>query len=305
MRALAAAVVLVASLHGVAWAAGSQSQFQSPEEATDALMAAVKRADTKALIAILGPSSRDLVSSGDAVADRAALARFAADYDQSHRLEAGGGKIVIHVGRDDFPLPIPIVPDGPVWRFDTDAGREELLARRIGRNELNAIQVCLAFVDAEREYYSAARNGDAVLQYAQRIASTKGKHDGLYWPTRPDEAPSPLGALVARARAEGYGRGRSAGTATPYHGYLYRILTSQGPNAEGGAHSYLAGKRMIGGFGIVAFPSQYGVSGVMTFIVNHDGIVYQKNLGLNTVRLAGQIKSFDPDSTWKPAMPRP
>jgi hypothetical protein len=304
MRALVAAIALATCVHGVAYAAVSQSQFQSPEEATDALMAAVKRDDTKSLVAILGPHSRDLVSSGDSVADRAALARFAADYDQSHRLEAGGGKVVIHVGRDDFPLPIPIVPDGPIWRFDTDAGREELLARRIGRNELNTIQVCLAFVDAQREYYSQDRNGDGVLQYAQRFASTKGKHDGLFWPTRAGDNPSPLGALVARAKAEGYRAGRAA-AATPYHGYFYRILTSQGPNAEGGAYSYLAGKRMIGGFAVIGFPAQYGASGVMTFLVNHDGIVYQKNLGLNTARLAAQIKSFDPDSTWKPATPRP
>jgi len=303
MRALATAIALAACLHGVAHAAAKQSQFQSPEEAVDALMAAVKGGDTKALSAILGPRSRDLVSSGDAVADRTALQRFAADYDRSHRLEAGGGKVILYVGSDDFPLPIPIVPDGPVWRFDTDAGREELLARRIGRNELNAIQVCLAFVDAEREYYSRDRNSDGVLQYAQRIASTRGKHDGLYWPTRSGEAPSPLGALAARARDEGYVRGRTSRPA-PYHGYLYRILTSQGPNAEGGAYSYLAGKRMIGGFAIVAFPAQYGVSGVMTFMVNQDGVVYEKNLGLNTMRLAENVKSFDPDSTWK-AISRP
>src|SRR5262245_57754776 len=194
------------------------------------------------------------------------------------------------VGPDDFPLAIPIVPDGPSWRFDTAAGKEEILNRRIGQNELNTIQVCLAYVDAQREYYARDPDGNGLLQYSQAFASSKGRRDGLYWETKAGEAPSPLGALVSRARGQGYTK-QSAGP-VPYWGYYFRILTSQGKDAPGGAYDYLAQGRMIGGFALVAYPAQHGVSGVMTFIVNHDGVVYQKDLGRNTAEVARAMRQF-------------
>jgi Protein of unknown function (DUF2950) len=275
-----------------------QRGFGTPEEATTALADAIKAGDRKALLEVLGSDGAKLVSSGDAVADRNLAKRFAAEYDRAHRLEGGGGKVVLYIGPDDFRFPIPLVPDGITWRFDTRAGQEEILNRRIGRNELDAIQVCLAYVDAQREYYAEDRNADGLREYAQRFGSTPGKRDGLYWETKPGETSSPLGPMVARARAEGYGP-RRGGRAAPYHGYYYRILTAQGPNAPGGAYSYLAHGRMIGGFALVAFPARYGVSGVMTFIVNHDGTVYERDLGPNTAAVARAMKRFNPDRGWK------
>ena len=261
-------------------------------------MEAIKANDRKALLDILGPEGLPLVDSGDPVADRNTGQRFAAEYDRAHRLEGGGGKVVLFVGADDFPFPIPLVPEGPVWRFDTKAGKEEIVNRRIGRNELHAIQVSLAYVDAQREYYSEDRNADGLREYAQHFASATGKRDGLFWETKAGEAPSPLGPLVAQARFEGYGGGRRAAP-VPYQGYYYRILTAQGPDAPDGAYDYVAHGRMIGGFALVAFPAQYGVSGVMTFIVNHEGVVYQKDLGPNTAAIARGIKLFNPDGSWK------
>ena len=231
------------------------------------------------------------------MSDRRTRERFVALYDEKHRLEAGGGKVVLVVGNNDFPLPIPIVPDGPSWRFDTAAGKEEIVNRRIGQNELNTIQVCLAYVDAQREYYARDPDGDALLQYARKFASSPGKRDGLHWPTKPGEPPSPLGLLVVKARAEGYSK-RSPNPVA-YWGYYYRILTAQGKDAPGGAYSYLAHGQMMGGFALVAYPAQFGVSGVMTFIVNHDGVVYQKDLGPNSAAIARAMKEFNPDSSWK------
>jgi len=295
---LLAALVATTTWAGGARAAAGPATFATPEQAVESLIAAVRKGDNKAILAVLGPQAKTLVSSGDPVADRRLGERFVRDYDASHSLEAGGGKIVLITGPDRFPFAIPIVPDGSRWRFDTAAGKQEIENRRIGRNELDAIQVSLAYVDAQREYYTEPRTGDRVQQYARRTASTPGKHDGLYWDAKPGEPPSPLGPLVARARAEGYGP-RGKGGPVPYHGYYYRILEGQGPQAPGGAYSYVADGRMIGGFALVAYPAQYGVSGVMTFMVNHDGVVYQKNLGPRTATLARQIKVFDPDSTWQ------
>jgi hypothetical protein len=277
-----------------------QRRFASPDEATAALVGAIKTDDRKELRDILGPDGETLVNSGDPVADRSARQTFAAEYDRAHRLEGGGGKVVLYVGSDDFPFPVPLVPEGPVWRFDARAGKEEILNRRIGRNELDAIQVCLAYVDAQRDYYGEDRNADGLREYAQRFASTAGRRDGLFWETRPGEAPSPLGPLVARARVEGYA-GKTGGGPVPYHGYLYQILTAQGPDAPDGAYDYRAHGRMIGGFALVAFPAQYGASGVMTFIINHEGIVYQKDLGPNTATIARGMKRFNPDASWKKA----
>jgi len=298
MRALGLVLALVVGLlHGVALGASGPKRFASLDDAVNALIGALRAHDEKMLVEILGPGGHALVSSGDSVADRRASETFVAEFDKAHRLEGGGGKVVLYVGKDDFPFPIPLVPDGASWRWDTAAGREEILSRRIGRNELSAIQVCLAYVDAQREYYAEDRNGNGVLQYAQRMLSTPGKRDGLHWDTRPGDKPSPLGALVARARQEGYTRrGKEP---PPYHGYFYRILPAQGPAAPGGAYDYAVNGQMIGGFGLVAFPARYGVSGIMTFIVNHDGVVYEKDLGPNTARVAGQMQAFNPDQTWR------
>jgi Protein of unknown function (DUF2950) len=287
----------VICLQSATFATPAQKSFTSLDDAVNALVAAIRAADRKGLVEILGPKGGPLVGSGDVVADRAAFQRFVGAYDRAHRLEGGGGKVVLYVGDDDFPFPIPLVPDGSRWLWDTDAGDDELLTRRIGKNELSAIQVCLAYVDAQREYYS---KGAGLLEYAQRLESTKGKHDGLFWETRPGEPESPLGPLVARARAAGYQLPPRGGPA-PYHGYLYRILFGQGPDAPGGAYDFVVRGHMIGGFALVAFPASYGVSGIMTFIVNQDGIVYQKDLGPKTAQVANAMKSYNPDQTWAQA----
>jgi DUF2950 family protein len=287
------------------WASSSsaattlQTRFPSPEAAVAALVQAVRASDTATLLRVLGPDARALIASGDEVADRQSRERFVRNYDEAHRLaEAGPGRLVLTVGRDEWPMPIPLVQDATGWRFDTARGREEILNRRIGRNELNAVQVCLAYVDAQREYYVRDPDGDALLQYAQRFRSTPGKRDGLYWEASPDEPPSPLGPLVARAEAAGYPVKRPSGPRIPYWGYYYRIVKAQGAHAPGGAYDYLVRGSMIGGFALVAYPAEYGASGVMTFIVNHDGIVYQKDLGPSTAAAARALTLFDPDPTW-------
>ena len=302
MRILAAAITLLIGSHALVYASHAQKSFESLDDAVNALIGAIRAGDKKALVEILGPAGGPLVSSGDDVADRAASKRFVEDYDRAHRLEGGGGKVVLYVGDDDFPFAIPLVPDGPRWFWDTEAGKEELLYRRIGRHELATIQVCLAYVDAQREYYVRAPAGAAILQYAQRLASTKGKRDGLYWESRPGEPQSPLGPLVAEARAEGYRRSQGGGR-TPYHGYFYRPLFAQGHDAPGGAYDFVVKGYMIGGFALVAFPARYGFSGIMTFIVSHDGIVYQKDLGPKTLQIAEAMKTYNPDRTWKKAEP--
>jgi hypothetical protein len=204
----------------------------------------------------------------------------------------------LQVGADKWPFPFPLQQKGARWHFDSSAGAEEIINRRVGENELDAIQACLAFVDAEREYYSRNPQGEPLLQYAQKLASTEGHKDGLYWPTTGDEPLSPLGVQFARARGEGYfEKGVQPGTG--YRGYIYRLLTAQGPNAAGGAYDYLVNGKMIGGFALLAFPVEYGNSGVMSFIVNHDGVVYSKDLGPDTAKAASAIAAFDPDSGWK------
>ena len=279
-----------------------QRTFASPGEAVQALVEAVKAGDMEALAAILGPEGRDLISSGDAVADKQDRARFVRSYEQSNTLERPTeSTAVLVIGQDRWPLPIPVVKEGQTWRFDTAAGKEEILSRRIGRNELDTIQVCLAYVDAQREYARVPREGDGLLTYAMKFRSDEGQKNGLFWPTKEGEALSPLGVLVANARAEGYSRKTSGGTPSPYHGYLYRILTAQGPDATGGAYDYVVNGKMIGGFALVAYPAQYGVSGVMTFIVNHEGVVYQKDLGRDTETIARTMETYNPDGTWKKA----
>jgi hypothetical protein len=298
MRRLGIALAVVLGLCGATVAASAQKGFESLDDAVNALIGALRADNRKALIEILGPKGVPLVESGDKVADRRVGQQFVADYDRAHRLEGGGGKVVLYTGEDDFPFPIPLVPDGPRWIWDTDAGDDEILFRRVGRNELAAIEVCLAYVDAQREYYIRDHTGSGILEFAQRFASTKGKQDGLYWETRPGERPSPFGPLVARARAEGYRHGAS-GEPTAYHGYFYRPLLAQGAAAPGGAYDFVVRGHMIGGFGLVAFPAKYANSGIMTFIVGYDGIVYQKDLGPKTTQIAEAMKRYNPDPTWR------
>jgi len=300
MRRLVFSLAVVLGLYGAALAATGQKTFESIDDAVNALIGAFRAGDRKALVGILGPKGRPLVESGDNVADRQAFERFVADYDRAHRVEGGGGKVVLYTGEDDFPFPIPLVPDGPSWIWDTDAGDDEILFRRVGRNELAAIKVCLAYVDAQREYYARDHTGAGVLEFAQRLVSTKGKQDGLFWETQPGERQSPLGPLVGRARAEGYRRPTS-GEPAAYHGYFYRPLFAQGAGAPGGAYDFVVKGHMIGGFALVAFPAKYGVSGIMTFIVSHDGVVYQKDLGPKTTQIAEALKTYNPDRTWKQA----
>jgi hypothetical protein len=302
---IAVAVTLLIGLAGsgnAVVASPRQRSFASPGEAVQALVKAVKAGDMDALAAILGPEGRPLISSGDAVADKQERARFVRSYEQSNTLERPTEtKAVLVIGQDQWPLPIPVVKEGEAWRFDTAAGKEEILNRRIGRNELSAMQVCLAYVDAQREYARVARERDGVLAYAMKFRSDEGKQNGLYWPIKEGEESSPLGVLVANARAEGYSRKASGGKPTPYHGYFYRILTAQGTDAPGGAYDYVVKGKMIGGFALVAYPAQYGVSGVITFIVNHEGVVYEKDLGTDTEKIALAMQTYNPDHTWKKA----
>ncbi len=296
-------VLLIGALDSAAAAAarGAQARFDSADEAVKAFIAAGRADDTSALLRILGPDGRSVISSGDRVSDRQARQRFLAAYDEASKLaKVSELEVVLKVGKDEWPFPIPIVKDPGGWRLDTRKGKEEILHRRIGQNELSVIQVCLAYVDAQREYAEKDRDGDGIVKYAQRIASDPGKRNGLYWDVRSGGEPSPLGAMVARARGEGYTRGKG-GAPVPYYGYYYRILTEQGKNAPGGAYSYVVRGKMIGGFALLAYPATYGASGVMTFIVNHDGIVHQKDLGPSTATVARRMKAYDPDESWKPA----
>jgi DUF2950 family protein len=274
----------------------AQERFKTPEAAVDALVAAAKAGDAKALVAVLGPDGKAVASSGDPVADTNIREKFVAAYEAKHAIEReGDGTQTLIIGANDFPFPIPLVNKSGEWQFDTAAGLDEILRRRIGRNELAAIQVSLAYVQAQNEYASLDPGGLGPHVYAQRIVSRPGKKDGLYWPTAEGETPSPLGELAARASAEGYKAGAAP---IPYHGYYYRILTRQGGDAPGGAYDYLVNGKMVGGFALLAYPAEYGNSGIMTFMVNQDGTVYQKDLGPRTVELARQIGSFAPDKTW-------
>ncbi|WP_445216884.1 DUF2950 domain-containing protein [Bradyrhizobium sp. Pa8] len=276
-------------------ASQAQQSYPTPEEAASALAAAAKNGP-RDILKVLGRAADDIVSSGDEVADADIRARFVSMYDAKHAIKAEGNKkATLLLGPDDFPFPIPLVNNKAGWEFDTDEGRIEVLRRRIGRNELDAIQTALAYVDAQNEYADKDR-GQGVGVYAQRFLSTPGKKDGLFW--RDDSDPSPLGALVAEASAEGYKPGEGP---APYHGYYFRILKGQGSDAPGGALNYVVKDKMIGGFALIAWPAEYGNSGVMTFLVNHAGTVYEKDLGTRTDFVAPRMTLFDPDQTWKKA----
>lgn len=294
-RATSLCVVTIAATLALTSASPGQQAFPSPEDAAAAFVAAVKTGTRSAMLKVLGKDGADIIESGDEVADAEARQRFLSLYDAKHSVKAEGNKkATLVLGADEFPFPIPLVNYNTGWEFDPAAGRREILYRRIGRNELDAIQTSLAFVDAQNEYAEKDR-GNGVGVYAQRIVSTPGKKDGLYW--RDDSDPSPLGELAAQASAEGYRAGGDR--AAPYHGYYFRILTAQGSDAPGGALNYVVKGKMIGGFGLIAYPAEYGNSGVMTFVVNHAGTVYEKDLGKRTEAIAKRIYQFDPDHTWK------
>ena len=276
----------------------AQKNFASPEDAASALVQAVRGGDRTATLAVLG-NAGDWISSGDATADRAAAARFVTAYEAKHEIVRDGGKATLRIGEDGFSFAFPLVQSENRWHFDVVAGRNELLARRIGANELDTIKVLQAIVDAEQDYASEDRNGDGVLSYAQKFASAPGKRDGLYWPTTAGEPESPLGVLVAGAAGEGYKKGDKA--PAPYHGYFFRMLKGQGKNAKSGAFDYVVHGRGIAGFAVVAYPARYGNSGIMTFIVNQEGRVYQSDLGPNTRDRATRMQRFDPDSGWSAA----
>jgi hypothetical protein len=272
-----------------------QKHFATPEAAVDALIAALGAHDKPALQALLGPEEKDLIDSGDPVADREAAEDFVERYQTGHDIKKlSDTKAELEVGADNWPLPIPLVKDASGWRWDGAAGEEEILARRIGRNELSAIQACLAYVDAQQEYYERNPDKSLLHHYARFFMSSPGHRDGLYWPTEEGEEPSPLGPLFEEANEEGYKLGQG-GEPAPYHGYYFRILEGQGPGAPGGAYSYIVKNKLFGGFGLIAYPADYGNSGVMTFLVNHDGVVYQKDLGPETVLRAKAIQLFDLD----------
>jgi hypothetical protein len=299
--AILAAVMMSAGFDQTVLASDAgQRSFKSPEEAVKALIDATKGNDTKELMAIFGPVGKELIFSGDEVADQVGRDRFTKAYEVMNRVVSENEKkVILHVGNRDWPFPIPIVKEGESWFFDTRAGKQEVLNRRIGRNELSTIQVCLAYVDAQREYALKNRDRGGLLEYAQKFASEKDKKDGLYWEAKEGEEQSPLGPLAAKAAREGYTRKKSGEKPSPYHGYFYRILKAQGENAPGGAYDYVVNGKMIGGFAMVAYPAEYGNSGVMTFMVNHEGVVYQKDLGKETEKNASAMKKYDPDKTWK------
>ena len=297
MKTTMASLAFAASLAWLPAAHGAQTQttFASPEEAAAALAASLRTPDRAATLAILGKEAASFVTSGDAVADRAMVARFLASYEARNVIEVQGDRATLVIGAEQFPFSFPIVKVGERWRFDTAAGREELLARRIGENELHAIEVLRAIVDAQLDYASEDRNGNGTLEYAQQLASTPGKRNGLYWQAKAGEPPSPLGALVASATTEGYAQQKKP---QPFHGYFYKLLRGQGADALTGPLDYVVRGRAIGGFAVVAWPAKYGNSGVMTFMVNHDGTVYEKNLGPDTQAAASSMKRFNPGKGW-------
>jgi hypothetical protein len=296
---LALALIAVAPL---AAAAAPQETFATPEAAVEALMAALKADSDPAMLAIFGEEHKDLIVSSDRSATSATRAKILAAMQTLHVLkEPSPDRRVLVIGDEAWPMPIPIVRAGDRWRFATEEGAEEIVNRRIGGNERNAIYVLRAYIDAQRAYAAVDRDGDDVLQYAQKVASTPGKHDGLYWPAdaAKGEEPSPFGPLIAEAAA--YLKGHVAGD--PYRGYYFRILTRQGKNAPGGAYNYVINGRMIAGFAMVAYPAEYGKGGVMTFIVSHNGKVYEKDLGRNSATIGAAMSTFDPGAGWREVAP--
>lgn len=277
-----------------------QERFSSPDAACAALIAALRRDDTGALLKILGPGGEKLVVTGDPIAARAARQRFLSAYAQRHALQAApDGDVSIVVGDDRWPLPIPIVKAGESWRFDATTGAQEILDRQIGRDELLTIRTLLSAAAAQHDYFARMKRADGAGVYARRLFSTPGTHDGLYWAVSPGQEESPLGPLVTQAEEEGYpGATQEDGAQIPYQGYYFRLLTAQGPDAPEGAMDYIRAGRMTQGFAYVAWPAYYGRSGIMTFIINQDGDVFQKNLGRDTAKKARAMTAFNPDLSW-------
>jgi len=281
------------------------AHFSSPGAAVESLVGALRANDNARLKQIFGPEGDRILWSGDELADRADAARFLALYDERHRVQpeipGATSAYTLLVGKQDWPFPVPIVKAADAkagaYVFDTARGEEEILNRRIGRNELDVEQVCLAIADAQREYVRLNPTGAKLPEYARKLVSDPGTKNGLYWPTAEGEPESPLGALVAAAAAEGYGASTHP-TERAYHGYVYRLITSQGPHATDGALDYVVDGHLIGGFAVVAYPAQYGNSGIMTFITNHEGVVYQRDHGPDTVRIAQSLAQFDPGPEW-------
>jgi len=292
----------VAPFIGLALVAGADETgktFNTPEEAISALAAATTAKDNNALHVLFGPAGLDL-ENPDRVQATNELNAFAAALNQTRRpVREQDSRYVLEVGKDFWPFPVPIVKQGDRWLFDSEAGKDELLRRRIGKNELSTLEVMRAYVNAQREYASRDRDNDEVLEYAQRLSSSPNRMDGLYWPSDPGEI-SPLGPLVAEAADEGYAleSQKDSNRREPFHGYYFKILTRQGKNAPGGNYDYIINGNMIGGFAMVAWPAEYDQSGIMTFIVNQQGQVFQKDLGAKTIKLAPAMKAYDPDSTW-------
>lgn len=276
-----------------------QRSFASAEEAAAAFVVALRDHQEPDLRSILGPDADRVINSGDKYADQELQHRFVALYDEKHTIEQKSpGRAELDVGPDEWPLPIPLVESNGRWTFDTKAGAQEIVDRRIGRNELAAIRTLLASVDAQHDYFDRVKQAKGSGAYATRLLSTPGRQDGLYWPVGEGEPESPLGPLIGAAQDAGYPGELVGGKPIPYEGYYFRILTAQGPNAEGGAKSYMASGRMTGGFALIAWPARFESSGIMTFIVGPDGDVFQKDLGPETARIAAAIATFNPDLTW-------
>jgi DUF2950 family protein len=292
-------VCLLVTPFATAEESASQQVFPSPDAAVSALVAASKADDIKALNSILGPEADQIVSSGDPVADNNARDNFVRRYQEMHRLAYDDqGRVIAYIGAENWPVPIPLVKKNGGWVFDTAAGKEELLYRRIGRNELFTIDVLEDLGEAQEEYASEPRDGESTSQFAQKIMSDIGKRNGLYWETAEGQTESPIGPLVASATTEGYQKD-NGGSSIPFHGYYYKVLTRQGKNAPDGAKNYLLNGKMTKGFAFLAYPAEYRASGVMTFMINQDGVVVQKDLGPDTVKLASEITEFNPDKSWQ------
>jgi len=301
------AALLVTAVSVFVWsmplmAAASQKLFSSPEDALKGLVEAVKAKDKAALDQIFGPFAKDL-RSNDAVQAATEFDEFTKHVaEKTSLVKENDSKVIIYIGNENWPFPIPLVKMNDQWFFDTVAGKEEILNRRVGEDELTAILVCHTYVKAQREYVLKDWNGDGILAYAQKLRSDPGKKNGLFWRHAQGEAVSPLGELVAQARIAGYKKGKSVfkEQPVPFHGYYFNILTKQGEHAPGGKYNYIINGNMVGGFGLFAFPSDWGKSGVMTLIVNQQGKVFQKNLGPDTTKIAQEMQSYDPDETWTP-----
>jgi hypothetical protein len=291
-------LVTTLSVHG----ATTGKTFATPEEAVNALATAVNHHDTNALAAIFGSGIEEL-KSADPVQAQHELDEFAEQLNSSNHIDhVAKGRCVLEIGKDRWPFAIPLVQNGAAWSFDLVAGKEELLNRRIGNNELSTLRSIRAYVDAQRQYASKDRDGDGVLEFAQNLTSTPGKMDGLYWSADQEGEESPLGPLFAVAHHEGYFKEPMNDSGPrPFHGYLFKILTQQGPHAPGGAYSYIINGNMIGGFALVAWPAEYGNSGVMTFIINQQGKAYQRDLGPNTQSIVTNMNTYDPDPDWTPS----